>query len=235
MRNVLDGVKTMKIKDLTNGLCQEKIRSYDGKLIPGDSIEKKITKPNLLLHSCCGPCSSSVIERLVCEFNITVFFYNPCISDEDEYRKRRDSQIKLIEEFNRELNGMQSVKYIDARQITFREGPYEPLAFLKMTEGHEKDQEGGARCSLCFRQRLKKTAELALITSCDYFGTTLTVSPHKNYEIISGIGKELAIQYGLSFLDRDFKKQNGFKRSIELSKKYDLYRQNYCGCIYSER
>lgn len=202
------------------------IRNKPG-LMPGDPLDKRVEKPALMLHSCCGPCSSSVIERLAGEFDIVVFFYNPCITDEDEYRKRRESQIRLVEQFNRNR--------MDITEIRFQEGPYEPGAFLETVSGYEEEQEGGLRCSLCFRQRLDKTAQAAMLCGCDYFGTTLTVSPHKNFEIISGIGREIASRYGLSFLDRDFKKQDGFKRSIELSRKYGLYRQNYCGCLYSKR
>lgn len=195
--------------------------------MPGGSFEKKVEKPSLMLHSCCGPCSSSVVERLAGEFNVTVFFYNPCITDEEEYKKRREAQIQFIEKFNAER--------IDLADINFIEGPYEPGAFLAAAEGHETDPEGGARCVICFRQRLEKAAQTAMLSGCDYFGTTLTVSPHKNYEIISQAGREIGARYGLSFLDRDFKKQDGFRRSIELSKKYGLYRQNYCGCLYSKR
>lgn len=212
----------MKLKSEIQNLILENRR-----LMPDDSFSKKVEKPSLMLHSCCGPCSSSVIERLAGEFNITVFFYNPCITDEEEYKKRRHSQIELIHKFNNER--------IDIGQIRFIEGQYEPRAFFALTHGHEDDPEGGARCSICFRQRLERTAEAAAVNSCDYFGTTLTVSPHKNYEIISGIGKEIALKYGLSFLDRDFKKQDGFKRSIVLSREYGLYRQDYCGCPYSKR
>ena len=196
-------------------------------LMPGDAVDRKVDRMSLLLHSCCGPCSSSVIERLAGEFNITVFFYNPCITDEEEYKKRRAAQMAFIEKFNAER--------IDLPDVNIIEGPYEPGAFLEVTQGHENDPEGGARCGICFRQRLEKTAEMAMFHGFDLFGTTLTVSPHKNYEIISAIGTEIAARYGVGFLDRDFKKQDGFRRSIELSKKYGLYRQNYCGCKYSER
>ncbi|MGN0701775.1 MAG: epoxyqueuosine reductase QueH [Lentihominibacter sp.] len=217
----------MKDKNSAAGAAFNCAVADNSGVITGNSAEKKVEKPSLLLHSCCGPCSSSVIERLAGEFNIIVFFYNPCITDEEEYKRRRNTQIQLIESFNRDR--------IDFANISFMEGAYEPGAFLEMTRGHEADSEGGARCGLCFRQRLEKTAQTAGFAGCDYFGTTLTVSPHKNYEIISGIGRELALKYGLSFLDRDFKKQDGFKRSIELSKKYELYRQNYCGCGFSRR
>ncbi|MDY4958948.1 MAG: epoxyqueuosine reductase QueH [Lentihominibacter sp.] len=192
-----------------------------------DCTETQTTKPELLLHSCCGPCSTSVIERLVDEFNVTVFFYNPCITDEEEYRRRREAQIQFIEQFNEENAGR--------CRIVFREGDYCPGAFFEATAGLGNEPEGGARCEVCFRQRLEKTAAAACISGADYFGTTLTVSPHKDYKLISEIGRELALKYGLSFLDRDFKKKDGFARSIQLSRKYSLYRQNYCGCKYSER
>ncbi len=184
-------------------------------------------KPGLLLHSCCGPCSTAVIERLVDEFDVTVFFYNPCITDEEEYRKRREAQISFIHQFNEENMGRSRIHLL--------EGDYCPGAFFEATEGLEKEPEGGARCTVCFRQRLEKAAETASIRGLDYFGTTLTVSPHKNYKRISDIGRALSLVYGLSFLDRDFKKKDGFARSIQLSKKYNLYRQNYCGCEYSKR
>lgn len=192
-----------------------------------ESFGETEQKPSLLLHSCCGPCSTAVVERLADEFNITVFFYNPCITDEAEYIRRRDNQKIFLKKFNEDRIGQP--------QIRFLEGPYQPGSFLKLAEGYEQEPEGGARCELCFRQRLEKTAETAGMAGCDYFGTTLTVSPHKNYRIISAIGRSVALRYGLSFLDRDFKKKDGFKRSIELSKKYGLYRQNYCGCRFSER
>ena len=192
-----------------------------------DCTETQTTKPELLLHSCCGPCSTSVIERLVDEFNVTVFFYNPCITDEEEYRRRREAQIQFIEQFNEENAGR--------CRLVFREGDYGPGAFFEATAGLGNEPEGGARCEVCFRQRLEKTAAAACISGADYFGTTLTVSPHKDYKLISEIGRELALKYSLSFLDRDFKKKDGFARSIQLSRKYSLYRQNYCGCKYSER
>ncbi len=191
------------------------------------SVTESEGRPALLLHSCCGPCSSAVIERLADEFEITVFYYNPCITDEEEYILRRENQKKFLQAFNEERIGK--------GRIRFLEGPYQPGTFLKMCEGHEEDPEGGERCGLCFAQRLEKTAETAQMTGNDWFGTTLTVSPHKNYRRISEIGQKIALRYGLSFLDRDFKKKDGFKRSIELSKQYGLYRQTYCGCEFSKR
>jgi len=197
------------------------------KFIPANEFQEGISKPSLLLHSCCGPCSTAVLERVVDEFDVTVFFYNPCITDEDEYRMRKEAQFKFIERFNEENIG----KY----KVTFKEGAYRPGEFFRLTEGLGNEPEGGSRCEVCFRQRLEKTAETASIEGYDYFGTTLTVSPHKNYKLITEIGKGIALRYGLSFLDRDFKKKDGFRRSVELSKKYELYRQNYCGCEYSKR
>lgn len=199
----------------------------ENKFIEGDSFDKGVQKPSVLLHSCCGPCSTAVVERLTDEFEITVFFYNPCITDEDEYRRRKDAQVAFIETFNE--------KNIGNAKVSFKEGDYRPSEFFKATEGFEAEPEGGARCDICFRQRLEKTAECASLLGYDYFATTLTVSPHKSFCLISEIGRSIALRYGLSFLDRDFKKKDGFKRSIELSKTYQLYRQNYCGCKYSKR
>ena len=173
---------------------------------PDGKFQEPVEKRSLLLHSCCGPCSTAVVERLAEEFNVTVFFYNPCITDQEEYLRRRSAQIQFLEKFNEENIGKTRVLY--------KEGDYRPGSFY---------------------ERLEKTAETASLSGHEIFGTTLSVSPHKNYKAISEIGCQLALQYGLSFLDRDFKKKNGFGRSVELSKKYDLYRQDYCGCEYSKR
>lgn len=201
--------------------CREEKLTHYGSF--GESEEK----PGLLLHSCCGPCSTAVVERLVEEYNVTVFFYNPCITDENEYQKRKTAQLRFIEQYNMENMGKTVVH--------FKEGSYRPKEFFRLTEGLEEEPEGGARCRVCFRQRLEKTAEEAKLSGYDYFGTTLTVSPHKDYSAISEIGRDIALKYCLSFLDMDFKKKDGFRRSIELSAKYGLYRQNYCGCKYSKR
>ena len=191
------------------------------------NLEEAVARPALLLHSCCGPCSTAVIERLVDDYDITVFFYNPCITDREEYEKRKESQIRFIESYNLYLGGLNHIQFI--------EGDYEPEAYFAMTEGYEEEPEGGARCTLCFTQRLEKTAEAANLGRYPLFGTTLTVSPHKNYPLISALGKAAAEKYGVEFLDMDFKKKAGFQRSIQLSKEYGLYRQNYCGCEYSKR
>lgn len=195
--------------------------------LPDKKFCETAEKRSLLLHSCCGPCSTSVVERLAEEFDVTVFFYNPCITDQEEYLRRRSAQIKFLEKFNEENIGKARVHY--------QEGSYRPGTFFELTEGHEADPEGAGRCRICFEQRLEKTAETASLSGYELFGTTLSVSPHKNYNVISQIGCMLALRYGVSFLDRDFKKKNGFARSVELSKKYDLYRQDYCGCKYSKR
>ena len=200
----------------------------DMRRIPaGGGIDETKQRPALLLHSCCGPCSTSVIEQLASEYLLTVFYYNPCITEEDEYIKRRESQKLFIERYNEKHPLIDPVRFI--------EGKYQPLSFLKLTEGLEDEPEGGRRCTLCFRQRLEKTAEIAKLHGFDYFTTTLSVSPHKDQKKISEIGKNIALKYGLSFLDRDFKKRDGFKRSIEMSKEYGLYRQDYCGCEFSKR
>jgi len=176
------------------------------------------SKKTILLHSCCGPCSSSVIERLMPYFDITVLYYNPNIEPKEEYEKRKAEQIRLLKELD--------VKYMDC--------DYDNETYHEVVKGMEKEKEGGARCTLCFMLRLSKTAKLAKENAFDYFGTTLTVSPHKNSQLINKIGFKEGEKLGIEFLPADFKKEDGYKRSIELSKKYDLYRQDYCGCLYSK-
>ncbi|MCR5481476.1 MAG: epoxyqueuosine reductase QueH [Clostridia bacterium] len=183
-------------------------------------------KPHVLLHSCCGPCSTSVIERLLPDYNITVFFFNPNITDSEEYEKRKQTQIEFLEKYSRD--------HVLAESVGFIEGEYDPQAFFEAVRGLENEREGGKRCVVCERMRLERTAVEAEKRGFDIFATTLTVSPHKNYEAITMIGTELAIKHGLSYLDIDFKKRAGFQRSVELSKAYNLYRQNFCGCIYSK-
>lgn len=172
----------------------------------------------LLLHSCCGPCSSSVIERLRDYFDITVIYYNPNIEPKEEYEKRKSEQLRLLNELG--------IKFMD---IDYLNNEYH-----EKVKGYENEPENGLRCPLCFELRLDKTASKAIENNFDYFGTTLTVSPHKNSKIINEIGLKLEEKYGVKFLLSDFKKEDGYKRSIELSKKYDLYRQDYCGCLYSK-
>lgn len=178
--------------------------------------------PTLLLHSCCAPCSSYVISYLIKYFNITILYYNPNISPKDEYDKRKEEQIRLINEIEHE-NGL---SIIDC--------DYDNDVFNKIVKGLEAEKEGGSRCHKCYQLRLKKTASIAKEKGFDYFCTTLSVSPYKNSLILNEIGKNLEDEYKVKWLYSDFKKKDGYKRSIELSKKYNLYRQDYCGCIYSK-
>lgn len=191
------------------------------KLIASEGMQGK----NVLLHSCCAPCSSYVITYLRKYFAVTVFYYNPNITADGEYRKRVEEQKRLIATLNAEGGGY---------EIAFIEGDYKPESFLELVKGYEACPEGGERCRLCFRQRLEATAALAKEKSFDYFATTLTVSPLKNATVLNELGLELAARYGTSYLVSDFKKKNGYKQSIELSKQYDLYRQDYCGCAFSK-
>lgn len=187
---------------------------------------------HLFLHSCCAPCSSYVLEYLRPFFRITVFYYNPNITMEEEYQKRVAEQKRLIEAFNRQLRPGGAV---DAYLIEVIEGDYDKTLFFDSVKGLEHCKEGGERCFVCYELRLRETAIWARQAGADYFTTTLTISPLKNAPKINEIGDALAEEYGISFLPSDFKKKEGYKRSIELSKEYDLYRQNYCGCIYSKR
>jgi predicted adenine nucleotide alpha hydrolase (AANH) superfamily ATPase len=179
----------------------------------------------LFLHSCCAPCSSYVLEYLSAYFAITVFYYNPNITESEEYHKRAAEQKRLVDA----LNTGGKCRY----PIAFVEGDYDPDVFLKAVAGHEDDPEGGERCGICFAIRLREAALLAAKGEYDYFTTTLTISPLKDAERLNAIGEAAGKAAGVQFLPSDFKKKNGYKRSIELSKEYDLYRQNYCGCIFS--
>lgn len=181
----------------------------------------------LLLHSCCAPCSSYVLEYLRQYFRITVFYYNPNISMELEYRKRVEEQKRLIAEYNAQEQKGYPIDVI--------EGDYEPKAFYEIAKGLEQCHEGGERCFACYELRLQKTATLAQIEKYDYFSTTLTISPLKNAQKLNEIGERLSQEYSVPWLVSDFKKKNGYKRSIELSTEYELYRQDYCGCIYSKQ
>lgn len=181
-------------------------------------------KKNLLLHSCCAPCSTAVIERLISDYNITIFYYNPNIYPKQEYEKRKSEQIKYIKILNDENK---------TRQINFLDCDYDSLSFYEAVKGFENEKEGGARCAICFKLRLSKTGEIAKNNSFDLFGTTLTVSPHKDAELINSIGKAIGQKLNIPFLEANFKKKDGYKRSIELSKQNNLYRQNYCGCEFA--
>lgn len=180
-------------------------------------------RKKLLLHSCCAPCSSSVITFLTNYFNITILYYNPNISPIEEYNKRKAEQIRLI-------NTIDKIGTIDIIDCDYDNNLYE-----EKIKGYEECEERGARCTICFNLRLEKTAKIAKTNNYDYFCSTLTVSPYKNAPLINQIGEELSKKYNIKWLYSDFKKADGYKKSIELSKKYDLYRQDYCGCIYSQR
>lgn len=180
--------------------------------------------PRLFLHSCCAPCSSYVLEYLCRYFEITVFYYNPNISSFQEYGKRVREQKRLIEAYNEERKGF---------PIEIMEGDYDPELFFRMAKGLEDCPEGGERCFKCFELRLRETAGRAAQGGYDFFATTLTISPLKNAHKINEIGQGLSAECGVPWLPSDFKKKDGFKRSIELSAEYGLYRQDYCGCAYS--
>ncbi len=181
--------------------------------------------PTLFLHSCCAPCSSYVLEYLSPYFQITVFYYNPNITASPEYFKRVEEQKRLISLLN-QREGHYPISVI--------EGDYRPEYFLEMAKGLEDCLEGGERCFGCYRLRLEETAKLARQQKADYFATTLTISPLKNAEKLNEIGEELADTYQVPWLPSDFKKKEGYKRSIELSQAYGLYRQDYCGCAFSK-
>lgn len=179
--------------------------------------------PTLLLHSCCAPCSSYCLEYLSNYFLITVFYYNPNIYPEEEYFKRVEEQKRFI--------GSLPAKY----PVSFVEGKYEKERFYEMARGLEDVKEGNERCFLCYELRLRESAVLARQMGMDYFTTTLSISPLKNAEKLNEIGDRLSAEYGVKYLNSDFKKKNGYKRSVELSEEYGMYRQYYCGCIFSKK
>ena len=207
--------------------------------------------PTLFLHSCCAPCSSYVLEYLRQYFRITVFYYNPNITEDEEYRKRVAEQKRLIAAYN-EVSAGQMILSDDGSgtsvnqepqtesrragyHIEIVEGDYEPQRFYEIAKGLEQCLEGGERCFACYELRLRETAKRAQTGRFDYFTTTLSISPMKNAAKLNEIGERLAQEYDTLWLPSDFKKRDGYKRSIELSKEYDLYRQDYCGCVYSRR
>lgn len=193
-------------------------RMLDEKL---DGLRKSGEKPSLLLHACCAPCSSHTLLYLCGFFNITVYFCNPNIAPEEEYEFRKSELKRLISEL--------------ALDIEVIDEDYNPAPFYELAKGLENLPERGERCQKCISYRLRKTAELARKIHADYFTTTLTISPHKDSDFINKCGGELAGEYGIPYLFSDFKKHDGYKHSIQLSAKYNLYRQNYCGCIYSKK
>lgn len=199
-------------------------RNYSKEL---DALIEKNKKdgvvPKLMLHACCACCMSYVLEYLSPYFDITVLFYNPNITEEEEYNLRLQETKRLVEEMPLE------------RKVEVIAPLYDPQNYLSKINGHEDAKEGGSRCAICFDMRLRVTAEFAKQYNCDYFATTLTISPLKNSSIINSIGEKVAQEYAVSYLSSDFKKKEGYKRSIELSKQYNLYRQNYCGCVFSKQ
>mgnify|MGYP001547961466 CR=1 FL=1 len=176
-------------------------------------------KKSILVHTCCGVCALNVIEELKSDYNIALYFFNPNIHPESEYLKRK----KYL------------MKYADDKKIEVIEDDYDPNIFFDLVEGYENEPEGGKRCSICFKYRLEQTASKAAETGYELFTTTLTISPHKNAAIIFKIAKEISNQTGIEYLERNFKKQNGFIKTIALAKELGFYIQNYCGCIFSKQ
>lgn len=187
-----------------------------------EQIKVSGKKPRLLLHACCAPCSSAVLEKIYEVFSVTLFFYNPNITQKSEY----DFRLSELERLTKEMPNL--------RNINILNGNYEPQRFFEISKGLEMLPEGGERCFKCYRLRLEETAKTAKSGGYDYFCTTLSISPHKNAAVLNEIGKEIAKTYGVDYLFSDFKKQNGYLRSIELSKQHNLYRQSYCGCLFSK-
>ena len=192
--------------------------NYEEKMLRQIESAKKGAK--LLLHSCCAPCSSACLERLKEHFQITVLYYNPNIEQEEEYEKRKNEQIRFLKETG---------------WADFLDCDHDKSAYEEIAKGYESEPERGARCYRCYALRLDKTGQVAKENAFDYFATTLTLSPHKNAEWLNQIGEEVAGRYGVSYLFSDFKKKGGYLRSIALSKEYNLYRQDFCGCKYSKR
>lgn len=216
-------MRISKTEGLFTGL-KNKMKNYQKELEKIiEEIKRTGEAPTLLLHSCCAPCSSYCLEYLSEYFKITVFYYNPNIYPESEYALRTEEQKRLIKELK--------VK----NEISFLEIGFNPEEFYSAVKGLEKEKEGGERCFVCYRLRLSKTAEEAKKRGFDYFTTTLSISPLKNAEKLNEIAEDEGIKNGINHLPSDFKKKNGYKRSTELSKEYGLYRQDYCGCVYSVR
>jgi predicted adenine nucleotide alpha hydrolase (AANH) superfamily ATPase len=188
-----------------------------------DNLQKEKRVPSLLLHSCCAPCSSYILEYLSQYFEITVLYYNPNIYPPSEYEVR----VKEQQQFINEINAGHTIRFI--------EGNYDTKQFYEVTKGLEKEKEGGERCFRCYELRMREAAQIAREKGFDYFTTTLSISPLKNAHKLNEIGNKLEKEYGVKYLYSDFKKKNGYKRSVELSKEYHLYRQDYCGCVFSMR
>ena len=209
------------IKERTVAMNKRNYQKELDQILTENQKEEKV--PVLLLHSCCAPCSSYVLEYLSEYFSITVFYYNPNIYPEEEYYKRVKEQQHFIERL--------PVKH----PISFIEGEFHPEEYYEAVRGLEKEPEGGARCCVCFSLRLRRAAEEAKKIGADYLTTTLTISPLKNAEVLNEVGEQISRELGVTWLPSDFKKKNGYKRSVELSAEYGMYRQNYCGCVFSKR
>lgn len=193
-------------------------RNYEQEFLK--AVESAPKGARLLLHSCCAPCSSACLERLHGHFQITVLYYNPNIESEEEYEKRKAEQIRFLQE-----TGYAEILDCD----------HDKAAFERVSKGYEDEPERGKRCYRCYKLRLDETAKVAKSGGYDYFATTLTLSPYKNAEWLNELGEQAERQYGVKYLPTDFKKKNGYRRSIELSKEHGLYRQDFCGCEFSRR
>ena len=202
------------------------LASLEAERISGNGKKKR-----LLLHACCAPCSSYVLEYLREKFEITVLYYNPNITEREEYEKRSAELKRLVRQMNEESQTDPAA--FPPGFLLVEDGEWEPQRFFEVSKGLENLPEGGERCFRCYELRLRETARIAAERGFDYFTTTLTISPLKNAEKLNEIGARMAEEYGVAFLPSDFKKKNGYKRSVELSEKYGLYRQDYCGCIFS--
>lgn len=216
-------------KGLWSSVCKTEIimnRNYSKELEQILALNENKGK-KLFLHSCCAPCSSYVLEYLRPFFRITVFYYNPNISEEEEYQKRVQEQKRLIREYNKKTEEGYPIEVI--------EGDYDKALFFQSVKGLERCKEGGERCFACYELRLRETARRARELHMDFFTTTLTISPLKNAAKLNEIGERLEAEYDIPFLPSDFKKKDGYKRSIELSREYGLYRQDYCGCVFSKQ
>ena len=187
-----------------------------------ERIARRGERPKLALHACCAPCSSAVLERLNEAFEIVIYYYNPNIAPEEEFRRRAAEQRRLAAE-------------MPLRDVQVVEGEYDAERYYALVRGHEGDPEGGARCAICFEMRLRKTAEFARSIGADYFTTTLSISPLKDAQLLNELGARVAAEAGVAYLHSDFKKREGYKRSCSLSEEYGLYRQDYCGCVFSRR
>ncbi len=202
-----------------------------------EQFQKEGVYPRLLLHACCAPCSSYCLEYLRQYFDVTVFFYNPNITSDAEYQKRVEEEKRLIAEYNRQVDeGSFDRMHSDdkARKIEIIDGTYDPKEFYNAVKGYEDCKEGGERCRKCFELRLRESARVARQKGFEYMTTTLTISPLKNADVLNEVGEEAADKEGIAFLPSDFKKKEGYKRSIELSQMFGLYRQDFCGCSFSK-